>query len=147
MEHYTGEIRMLTVPIPPEGWLACNGQSLLIRNYQALYVVIGTLYGGDGITNFNLPDMRGRVPLHFGQGQGLSKYTIGQKTGTENLPTTVLSSPQQGTVPVLPISSDEYRPWPLTITGQHSIIQPVLTFNFIISTEGKHPRQNFDYNG
>ncbi|MEO8860332.1 MAG: tail fiber protein [Ginsengibacter sp.] len=74
----------------PRGWALCNGQLMAISQNQALFALLGTTYGGDGITNFALPDLRGRVPIHVGQGPGLTNYVIGQTGGTEN--TTLLAS-------------------------------------------------------
>lgn len=76
---YLGEIRMTSFPFPPKGWAFCNGQTLPINQNQALYSILGTTYGGDGQTNFRLPDLRGRVPVHaFG-----SSIPLGQAGGEE----------------------------------------------------------------
>lgn len=80
---YVGQIIIFAGDYAPEGWAFCNGQTLPIMQNQALYAVIGNRYGGDGRTNFNLPDLRSRVPVHFGQGTGLSPYTVGEQTGAE----------------------------------------------------------------
>ncbi|ATQ44120.1 phage tail protein [Caulobacter mirabilis] len=88
---YLGEIRMFGFPRIPTGWQNCNGQLLSIAEYDALFNLLGTTYGGDGITTFAVPDLRGRLPLHQGQGQGLSPRPIGQSGGTE----TVLLNTQQ----------------------------------------------------
>jgi len=88
MDAFLGEIRMFTGTFAPEGWLYCDGQTLPLNQYQALYSLIGTAFGGNGSTNFCLPDFRSRVPIHRGQGTGLSQYNIGQQIGTE---TTVLT--------------------------------------------------------
>lgn len=69
----------------PQGWALCNGQLLPISQYQALFSLLGTTYGGDGQTNFALPNLQSRVPIHMGQGQGLSPYVIGQNGGAENV--------------------------------------------------------------
>ncbi|HZT30483.1 MAG TPA: tail fiber protein [Bryobacteraceae bacterium] len=74
----------------PTGWALCNGQLLPISQNTALFSILGTTFGGDGISTFALPDLRGRVTVHQGQGPGLSPYTIGQSAGTENV--TLLSS-------------------------------------------------------
>ena len=74
----------------PVGWALCNGQLMAINQNQALFSLLGTTYGGDGTTTFALPDLRGRVPIHMGQGPGLSNYVIGQTGGTEN--TTLLAT-------------------------------------------------------
>jgi microcystin-dependent protein len=67
------------------GWQFCNGQMLAIQTNTALFSIIGTTYGGNGINTFQLPDFRGRFPLHQGTGQGLSTYVIGQFAGTNNV--------------------------------------------------------------
>lgn len=81
---FLGEIRMFSFSFPPKGWASCSGQLLPINQNQALFALLGTQYGGNGQTNFALPDLLGRVPNHFGQGPGLSNYNIGQKAGEEN---------------------------------------------------------------
>jgi microcystin-dependent protein len=80
---FIGEIRLFGFPRIPDGWLACAGQSLPISQFDTLYAVIGTTYGGDGVQTFNLPDLRGRVPIGQGQGQSLPNYTLGQIAGEE----------------------------------------------------------------
>ncbi|MGY8704935.1 tail fiber protein [Bradyrhizobium sp. 18BD] len=80
---FIGEIRLFGFPRVPNGWFACNGQAISIAQYQALYTVIGTTYGGDGVTTFNLPDLRGRVPIGQGQGTGMPNYMLGQLGGEE----------------------------------------------------------------
>ena len=80
-----GEIRMFGGNFAPRGWAFCNGQILPITQNTALFSLLGTMYGGNGINTFALPDLRGRVPNHFGQGPGLSNYTQGQVGGTESV--------------------------------------------------------------
>ncbi|WBL82432.1 tail fiber protein [Bradyrhizobium xenonodulans] len=80
---FIGEIRLFGFSRIPINWLACAGQSLPISQYEALYTVIGTTYGGDGVQTFNLPDLRGRVPIGQGAGPGLPIYAIGQIAGEE----------------------------------------------------------------
>lgn len=70
---------------PPAGWEFCRGQLLPISEYDTLFVLIGTTYGGDGQTTFGLPDLRGRIPIHQGAGPGLSTYTLGQAGGVEEV--------------------------------------------------------------
>jgi microcystin-dependent protein len=82
-EQYVGEIRLFSFGRVPTGWQACNGQQLSISQYQPLYTLIGTTYGGDGISNFNVPDLRGRVPLAAGSGSGQPTYVLGQAGGEE----------------------------------------------------------------
>jgi microcystin-dependent protein len=69
----------------PVNWALCDGKQLKISDYNALYSLIGTTYGGDGVQNFNLPDLRGRVPIHMGQGQGLTNRPIGSSFGAETV--------------------------------------------------------------
>jgi len=85
MEHYTGEIRMFAGNYAPQGWDLCFGQALAITDYPQLYAVLSTTYGGDGQRYFNLPDLRGRIPIHQGQGPGLSSRTAGQEAGMETV--------------------------------------------------------------
>lgn len=82
-EPFIGEIRLFGFPRIPNGWLACAGQSLPIAQYDTLYALIGTTYGGDGVQTFNLPDLQGRVAIGQGQGQSMPNYMIGQKAGQE----------------------------------------------------------------
>jgi microcystin-dependent protein len=89
-EPFIGEIRMVGFNFAPRGWALCNGQLLSIAQNTALFSLLGTTYGGNGQTTFALPDLRGRVPLHQGQGPGLTPRTIGESSGTETV--TLLSS-------------------------------------------------------
>src|SRR5262245_52997972 len=82
-EAFIGEIRMFAFPRIPTGWVLCNGSPLSIANYTPLYSVIGTTYGGDGVTTFAVPDLRGRVPIHQGQGTSLPPYQLGQLGGED----------------------------------------------------------------
>lgn len=84
---YIGEIRMFGFGTrgAPNGWQQCDGSLLSIAEYDALFALIGTTYGGDGQVTFGMPDLRGRLPIHQGQGPGLSNYVIGQKAGVENV--------------------------------------------------------------
>jgi microcystin-dependent protein len=82
-EPFIGEIMLVGWNFETRGFAFCNGQLLPISQNQALFALLGTLYGGDGRTNFALPDLRGRVPVHFGHGPGLSNRFIGQRAGSE----------------------------------------------------------------
>jgi microcystin-dependent protein len=82
---YLGEIRMVSFNYAPSGWALCNGQLLTIAQNDALFQLIGTTYGGNGSTTFALPDLRGRVPIHAGQGPGLSPYAMGEAVGVETV--------------------------------------------------------------
>jgi microcystin-dependent protein len=82
---YLGEIRMFAGNFAPYQWALCNGQLLPIMQNEALYTLLGTIFGGDGVTTFGLPDLRSRAPVHAGQGSGLSNYVLGEKTGSEGV--------------------------------------------------------------
>jgi microcystin-dependent protein len=82
-ECYIGAIILFAGNFAPQGWAFCDGQLLPIAQYDALFTLLGTTYGGDGQETFALPDLRGRIPIHFGQGPGLSNYALGQKGGAE----------------------------------------------------------------
>jgi microcystin-dependent protein len=84
-EPFLGEIRMVGFTFPPKGWALCNGQSMSISQNQALFSLLGTTYGGDGITTFALPNLQGRVPLHQGSLTGGGTYTLGQFAGVESV--------------------------------------------------------------
>lgn len=84
-EPVAGEIRIFAGNYAPEGWLLCAGQTLAITEYPALYALIGTAYGGDGVTNFKLPDLRGRLPVGQGQGPGLTNRVLGQMGGASTV--------------------------------------------------------------
>ncbi|HET9136623.1 MAG TPA: tail fiber protein, partial [Candidatus Kapabacteria bacterium] len=86
---YLGMIAIYGFTFAPRGWAFCNGQLLSIAQNTALFSLLGTTYGGNGTTNFALPNLQSRVPLHFGTGAGLSNYVQGEMTGTE---TTTLTS-------------------------------------------------------
>lgn len=83
LEPFLSEIELFSFNFPPKGWTECNGQLLPINQNTALFSLMGTTYGGNGITNFALPNLRGRVAMHYGNGPGLSNYDIGQTGGTE----------------------------------------------------------------
>jgi len=82
---FLGEVRLFPYTFAPVGWQACDGSLLSIATYEALYALLGTTYGGNGVTNFGVPDLRGRVPLHQGQGSGLTPRILGQMAGTEQV--------------------------------------------------------------
>jgi microcystin-dependent protein len=85
MNPYLGTILMVGFNFAPIGWALCNGQLLSIAQNTALFSLIGTYYGGDGVTSFALPNLQGRVPIHQGQGVGLSPYVLGSVGGVENV--------------------------------------------------------------
>jgi microcystin-dependent protein len=92
---YIGEIRMFAGTFAPVGWALCEGQTLPISENDVLFQLIGTTYGGDGEQTFNLPDLRGRAPVHMGQGPGISvNYQLGEPFGTESVTLTAQQIPQ-----------------------------------------------------
>ena len=161
---YIGEIRMFAGNFPPAGWAFCEGQLLPISEYDALFALIGTTYGGDGQSTFALPDFRGRAPIHQGNG-----YVIGQTGGVEtvtlsinNLPAhnhPMLASTNKGAtniptnaVPANTSTLDkEYTAasnTTMTSTGNAgsaqpiNIMKPYATIHYIISLFGIFPSQN-----
>lgn len=91
---FLGQITMFGGTFAIAGWAFCNGQLVPISQNPALYNLIGTTYGGDGVTTFALPNLQSRVAIHQGTGQGLSTYVIGQAAGTENVTLTTPQIPQ-----------------------------------------------------
>lgn len=84
-EPFIGEIRMFAGNFAPRGWALCDGQLLAVSQNDALFSLLGTIYGGDGRTTFGLPDLRGRLPMHTGTGPGLSPRNMGSKIGSETV--------------------------------------------------------------
>jgi microcystin-dependent protein len=93
MEPFLGEVRMFAGSFAPLGWALCNGQLLSISQNDALFALMGTTYGGDGQVTFALPDFRGRVPVHQGQGPGLPAFIMGQAAGQESVTLTTQAIP------------------------------------------------------
>ncbi|RTE08539.1 phage tail protein [Paenibacillus whitsoniae] len=166
-DQYVGEIRMFSGTFAPIGWLLCNGQIVNITQYEALYTLIGTTYGGDGRSTFALPDLRGRVPIHMGAG-----YVLGQMAGVEKVTLTTdqmaahkhipsassvsgtSSSPANAfwatnaNTAVKPYSTTApnttMNPAAISSVGgnqPHDNMMPFLTVSFIIATEGVFPSQ------
>lgn len=92
-EPFVGEIRMFAGNFAPRGWAFCDGQLIAVSQNDALFSLLGTIYGGDGRTTFALPDLRGRLPIHAGHGPGLSARGLGSKSGTEKETLTVNQLP------------------------------------------------------
>jgi microcystin-dependent protein len=167
---YIGEIRIFAGTFAPVGWATCDGQLLAISQNDALYTLIGTTYGGDGQTTFALPDLRGRIPVHQGQGGGLSNYVLGQNGGVESVTLTANTLPIHthaasaasgvghisepgGAVPAAHRDYPVFDSAPgsaraanaLTSIGAnqpHENMPPFLCINFIISLYGIFPSQN-----
>ncbi len=82
---FIGLIQPWPINFEPQGWAFCDGRLLPIAENDALFALIGTTYGGDGVSTFGLPDLRSRVPIHTGQGPGLNNVLLGEMAGTENI--------------------------------------------------------------
>ena len=140
MEDFIATIKLFAGNFAPDGWFFCWGQSLPIQQYAALYSLLGTTYGGDGRTTFNLPDLRGRVPVGAGMSPTLgSNHQVGEKWGAENttltpaqLPVKVSGGVDAGT------GTTQFS----TVTGAASpvpVSQPSLGLNYIICWNGNYP--------
>jgi microcystin-dependent protein len=163
---YVGEIRMVGFSFPPAGWMLCQGQTLPISEYDTLFNLIGTTYGGDGQNTFQLPNLASRLPMHMGQGGGLSNRIIGEMGGVEQVTLTTTQIPSHthppdanttGTTPA-PASAvwggwsgTEYSKnnqpnaqmaamaQPTGGSQPHDNMLPFLVINFIISLFGIYP--------
>ena len=168
-EPFLSEIKIVSFNFAPKGWAMCNGQLLPINQNQALFSLLGTTYGGNGQTNFALPNLRGRVPISFGNG-----HTLGEAAGStavtvniQQLPThphALMASNAQGnkvnpnfggTGFVLaqdpgncygpPVSLTTLNPASVASVGgrqPHNNMMPYLTLNFIIALQGIFPSRN-----
>jgi len=164
---FMSEIRMMSFNFAPQGWAMCNGQFLPINQNQALFSLLGTTYGGNGQTNFQLPDLRGRAPMHFGNG-----HTLGEKAGQEahtvtiadvpthihtlNGSTTTASTVTPDVNTVLSVSTPQQiyagpaglvamSPQAIGNVGgsqAHTNMQPYLVITFCIALQGIFPSQN-----
>jgi microcystin-dependent protein len=169
---YIGEIRMFGSNFAPSGWAFCDGQLMPIAENDALFQLIGTTYGGDGQVTFGLPDLRGRIPVHAGQGPGISQsYQLAEKAGVESVTLTAQQTPvhnhaliassdaantpnPQGNVLSVPITATPYyqeAPGVAMNAGAispdggsqpHENMMPFLVVSFIISLFGIFPTQN-----
>ena len=164
-EPFLSEIKIFSFGFAPKGWALCNGQLLPINQNQGLFSLLGTTYGGDGRVNFGLPDLRGRVPIHVGNG-----HTLGEKGGeqahtltiselpqhlhfinavssaaTTNLPTgntLANSAPNNNFGPTQ--SASALNPKTISNVGgsqAHMNMQPFLTLSFGIALQGIFPSQ------
>ncbi|WP_017328065.1 phage tail protein [Synechococcus sp. PCC 7336] len=169
-EPFVGEIRMFAGNFAPRGWAFCDGQLLAVSQNDALFSLLGTIYGGDGRTTFGLPDLRGRIPIHAGSGPGLSPRRLGSKAGSETVTLTVnqlpshthniIATDNQGTERnptgniVARSGGDIYRQATpdgamassiVTNVGgsrSHTNLMPTLCINFIIALFGIYPSRS-----
>lgn len=170
-EPFVGEIRMFAGNFAPRGWAFCDGQLLAVSQNDALFSLLGTIYGGDGRTTFGLPEMRGRVPIHAGHGPGLSNRRLGSKAGEEKVTLTVNQLPSHthamkatddlggspnpsGNVLAKSTTADLYigdtPSAPLAFSAvtsiggsrSHTNLMPTLCIHFIIALFGIYPSRN-----
>ena len=168
MEPFIGFIGMFGGNFAPRNWALCDGTLLSVSQYQALFSILGTTYGGDGRTTFGLPDMRGRVPMHPGSGPGLSTRSLGQKDGVEHVTLTTNQIPSHthtlrgsdedanigesagATLAnfvgyVGDAANTNMNGTSIANTGggqHHNNVQPFLCVNFIIALVGTYPSRN-----
>jgi microcystin-dependent protein len=166
---YVGEIRMFGGNFPPAGWMFCSGQLLAISEYDTLFNLIGTTYGGDGQSNFALPDLQCRIPLHMGTDPATgTPYALAQRAGVESVTLTTNQMPVHNHAFVVSAANGDspnpgnayvgsstnvptYVPQPPTaalagstlgVTGgsqPHDNMMPFLAVSFIISLFGIYP--------
>lgn len=160
-EPFLGEIRMVSFNFAPKGWALCNGQLLPINQNQALFSLFGTDFGGDGRTNFALPDLRDRIPIHVGNG-----HPLGERGGTTVETLTINQLPAHthglqasnsaGNVATAtgnslagsPVYTDSSTSTTLPMLGNtgesqaHNNMQPYLVINFIVALQGIFPSQS-----
>lgn len=118
---FIGTIARVGFNFAPLGWLPCDGRLLSISEYDTLYALIGTTYGGDGQSTFGLPDLRGRVPIGQGQGPGLQNYTLGQSLGSEQVSLTLDQLPSHGHTAVLAASASDANSNTPSATNSYSL--------------------------
>ena len=131
---YVGEIRMFGGNFAPRGWALCDGQLLAVSSNDALFSLLGTIYGGDGRTTFGLPDLRSRVPIHAGSGPGLSSRKLGSKGGTEKV-----------TLTASQIGSHNHPPSATSDTGDSSSPQSRAWAASAVNTDGGYTSGNPDF--
>ncbi len=150
IEPFIGELMIFAGNFAPRGWAFCNGQLLPIAQNTALFSLLGTMYGGNGQTTFALPDLRGRAPIHAGQGPGLSDFTQGEFGGEENHTLTVAEMPAHthtafadatnGTVD-LPVNALPARN-PASIPAYGAGTSATLAANHVGAAGGSQPHNN-----
>src|SRR5438093_10435967 len=161
---FLGEIRMMGFDYPPQGWSLCNGAFLAINQNQALFSLVGTAYGGNGQTTFALPNLQGRVPMHFGRGhvQGESSGQTAVTLTISQMPAhnhTLNAADANGTLGApqghllaqfnngyaAPAQPTTLSPQTVSNTGgsqSHPNMQPYLTISFCIALQGIFPSRN-----
>jgi microcystin-dependent protein len=161
-EPFLSEIRLFSFDFPPQGWALCNGQLLPINQNQALFSLLGTTFGGNGQTNFALPDLRGRVPLHAGSGHTLGErggeqahtlsiaelpththvLNVSTSAANQSEPSGTLFAKSLGNTYANPVNLVAMKAGMLANTGgsqAHLNMQPFLALNFCIALQGIFP--------
>jgi len=164
-EPFLSEIRIFSFNFPPKGWAFCNGQILPISQNTALFSLLGTVYGGDGKSTFALPNLRGRAPIHMGDGHtlgeqaGSTSVTITQQTmpthlhfmqasslsGNQLTPTNRLPANVQAKIYNDPVSLTTLSPQSVSSVGgsqPHNNMMPYLVLNFCSALQGIFPSRN-----
>jgi len=162
-EPFLGEIKIVSFNFPPKGWTVCDGQLLPINQNQALFSILGTTYGGDGMRTFGLPNLQGRMPVHVGNGivlgeqGGETAHTLNISelpahnhvaVGSSNDPTGLASGnlwAKIGTNPYTASGTATMDPSCILPTGgnqPHENMSPYLVLLFIIALQGIFPSQN-----
>jgi microcystin-dependent protein len=121
-DFFLGEIQQFAFGFAPKGWAQCNGQLLSIQQNTALFALIGTVFGGNGVTTFALPDLRGRLPMGQGAGPGLSPRTLGEMFGEENHTLLVSETPRHNhnvnAIPAPTLANNTQIPGPTALLAQ-----------------------------
>lgn len=167
-EPYLSEIKMVSFNFAPKGWAMCNGQVLAIQQYQALFALIGTTYGGDGIHTFALPNLQGRVPIHLGTSNMGNAYVEGEQSGEVNhtliasemashthpmkATATATTNTAAGNFPAAAGSAIYGSATDTTMNSSivsqaggnvaHNNLQPYLVVNFVIAMSGVFPSRS-----
>ncbi len=167
---FLAEIRMMGFNFPPRGWATCDGQILPISQNTALFSLLGVNYGGNGTTNFGLPNLQGKAPIHPGQGPGLSLYSLGETSGSSNITLLQSEIPNHnhsfGAINAIGDSNNPGGAVPARVIGEtpyasaapntalsttivpsggsvpHNNMMPYLVVNFCIALQGIFPARN-----
>ena len=133
MEVFIGTIQPFAFDFAPRDWALCAGQTLPLNQYQALFSLLGTIYGGNGVQNFMLPNLQGRMPIGQGNGAGLTARVIGQFSGTESVTATLINLPTHthATTPLNATTSVQ-----LAITASNPVTTPSATNAFLGASGG-----------
>lgn len=150
---YIGEIRMFAGNFNPNGWMFCEGQLLPISEYETLFNLIGTMYGGDGQSTFQLPDLRGRIPLHFGTGPDGITYQQAESAGVESVTLTTQQIPIHTHAQLCGDGSGANQPDPVNAFASKAVLSQYSSAGATVSmgnppmssdiAGGSQPHENF----